>query len=115
VPPPDQFTIKSGDRVRPGAPGIGAGAIESPGAEDVYVFNAAPGQRMYVRILDRDKGTDYINWRLDEDNGMKLFESCFGCGEPGVQTLTRGGSYSLTVGNPGNPATGQYSFELGSQ
>ncbi|HEX6768092.1 MAG TPA: hypothetical protein VF208_01975, partial [Candidatus Binatia bacterium] len=115
VPPPNQFSIKIGDRIRPGIPGAGAGAIESPGAEDIYQFSATPGQKVFFRLLEHAKGTDYINWRLVDDNGMELFNACLGCSEPAVQTLTRGGIYTLTVGNLRNPATGDYAFELGSR
>jgi len=115
VPAPHQFTIKIGDRIKPGIPGAGAGVIETPGAEDVYTFSAAPGQKVFFRLMDRAKGIDDLNWRLVDDNGMELFNSCLGCSEPGVQTLTKGGSYTLTVGNQRNPATGDYAFELGAR
>jgi len=65
--------------------------------------------------VEHAKGTDYINWRLVDDNGMELFNTCLGCSEPGVQTLTKGGSYTLTVGNLRHPATGDYAFEIGSR
>jgi len=58
---------------------------------------------------------EQILWRLIDDNGMEVFNTCFGCSEPGVQTLTRGGSYTLTVGNNTNPATGDYAFEIGAR
>lgn len=115
VPPPDRFSIKIGDKIRPGIPGAGAGVIEAPGVEDVYTFNATPGQKVYFRLLEHGKGTEYINWRLVDDNGVELFNSCFGCTEPGAQTLTQGGIYTLTLGNPRNPATGNYAFELRAQ
>jgi len=113
VPPPDQFAIKIGDKIKPGI--AGAGVIETPGAEDVYRFTAAPGQKVSFRVVEHAKGTDYINWRLVDDNGMELFNTCLGCSEPGVQTLTKGGSYTLTVGNLRHPATGDYAFEIGSR
>jgi TIR domain len=115
VPAPNQFRIKIGDKITPGTPGAGAGVIESPGAEDIYQFSATPGQKVFFRLLEHAKGTDYINWRLVDDNGMELFNACLGCSEPAVQTLTRGGIYTLTVGNQRNPATGDYAFELGSR
>ena len=46
---------------------------------------------------------------------MELFNQCLGCSEPGVQTLTKGGTYILTVGNLRNPATGDYAFELATR
>lgn len=114
VPASKQFPIKIGDRIRPGIPAAGAGTIESPGTEDVYVFNATPGQKASFRIVERSKGMDYINWRLVDDNGMELFNTCLACGERGVQTLSKGGTYTLTFGNTRHPATGDYGFEIGS-
>ena len=115
VPPSKQFSIKVGDKIRPGEPAAGAGTIEGPGTEDIYVFSAAPGQKAYFRILEHSKGMNQINWRLADDNGMQLFNTCLACGEPGVQTLSKGGTYTLTVGNTRNPATGDYAFEIGSR
>lgn len=115
VPLSKQFSIKIGDRIRPGIPAAGAGTIESPGTEDVYVFSATPGQKVSFRITERSKGMDYINWRLVDDNGMELFNGCLACGERGVQTLSKGGTYTLTIGNTRNPATGDYGFEIGAR
>ena len=115
IPLPDRLPIKIGDKIKPGMPSAGAGRIEAPGAEDIYTFSAAPGQKVYIHLLDRAKGMEYINWRLVDDNGMEVFNACLACSEPGVQTLTKGGTYTLTVGNPRNPATGDYAFEIGSR
>ena len=93
--------------------GIFTGGIEGPGAEDVYSFNATPGQKVFFHLLERDKGMDYIKWRLVDDNGTEIFNTCLGCSEPGAQTLSRGGIYTLLVGNTTNPATGNYAFETG--
>ncbi|HET7394276.1 MAG TPA: TIR domain-containing protein [Candidatus Binatia bacterium] len=114
VPLSKQFSIKIGDRIRPGIPTKGAGTIESPGTEDVYVFSATPGQKVSFRITERSQGMDYINWRLVDDNGMELFNSCLACGERGMQTLSKGGTYTLTIGNTRHPATGDYGFEIGA-
>ena len=113
VPPANQFSIKIGEQIRPGVPAAGAGIIEGPGAEDVYSFNATPGQKVFFRVLERDKGMDYIKWRLVDDNGTEIFNTCLACSEPGAQTLSRGGTYTLVVGNPTNPATGNYAFQTG--
>jgi TIR domain len=115
VPPPSQFSIKIGDQIKPGVPGSGAGVIESPGAEDVYVFTASPGQKVYFHLLERGDGMAYNKWRLVDENGMEIFNTCLGCSEPGVQTLIRGGTYTLTVGSGTNPSTGNYAFEIGTR
>jgi hypothetical protein len=114
VPAPDQFTIRLGDRISPGKPGPRAGVIETPGAEDVYVFTASPGQKVSLHMLERARGTDYLKWRLVDDNGMEVFDACLGCTEPGLQTLVKGGKYVLTVGR-NDPSTGTYAFEIGSR
>jgi hypothetical protein len=53
------------------------------------------------------------SWRLVDENGMNIFNSCLGCGEVGVQTLTKGGTYTLIVGSATNPSTGRYAIEIG--
>ena len=115
VPPPNRFSIKIGDRINPGAPGSGAGVIENPGAEDIYVFTASPGQKVYFHLLERSKGMDYNKWRLVDENGLEVFNTCLGCSEPGIQTLIKGGAYTLTVGTNANPSTGSYAFEIGTR
>jgi hypothetical protein len=115
VPLPKQFSIRIGDKIKPGVPGAGAGVIDTPGAQSIYTFAASPGQKVYFHMLDHDRGMDQIQWRLIDDNGMELFNTCLACSEPGAQTLTRGGPYTLTVGNTTNPATGNYAFEIGAR
>ena len=115
VPPPNQFAIKIGDKIRPGIPGAGAAMIESPGAENIYVLSAAPGQKVYFRLLEHDNGMNYIKWRLIDENSAEVFNTCLGCSDPGVQTLAKGGRYTLIVGNRTDPATGNYAFETGSR
>jgi hypothetical protein len=61
IPPPDRFSIKIGDKIKPGIPGAGAGAIEVPGAEDVYVFSATAGQKISFHLSERGKGMDSSN------------------------------------------------------
>jgi hypothetical protein len=115
VPAPNRFSIKIGDRIKPGVPGAGAGVIESPGAEDIYGFTASPGQKVYFHLLERSNGMDYNKWRLVDENGMEVFNTCLGCSEPGVQTLIKGGIYTLTFGTGTNPSTGSYGFEIGAR
>jgi hypothetical protein len=113
VPAPDRFSIKIGDRIRDGVPRAGAGVIETPGAEDIYLFTATPAQKVYFRMLQHATGMDQIRWRLVDENDMELFNTCMGCGEVGLQTLTKGGVYNLIVGSATNPSTGNYALEIG--
>ena len=109
---PGAIPIKIGDTIADGIPQAGAGNIESPGSEDRYQFNATAGQRVYFRTVEYGKGMDQINWRLTDETGQEVFRACLGCGEPGVQTLLHGGTYTLTVGNEKEPATGSYKVRL---
>jgi eukaryotic-like serine/threonine-protein kinase len=110
VPDPQRFAVKLPARIASGVPSAGAGTIEVPGAEDVYVFDAEPGQKVRFRSLDRDRAVDGIRWRLVDHNGNEVFNSCLGCTDPAEQRLTAGGSYELIVGHTGSAATGAYSI-----
>jgi hypothetical protein len=50
------FSIKIGDKIDDGIPAPGAGSIETPYGHDVYVFTAAPAQRVYFRMLRHSQG-----------------------------------------------------------
>ena len=62
--------------------------------------------------LKAHEGLTYVNWRLEDQDGTLLFDQCLGCGEVGLQTLKRGGTYTLTVGGDQAPEIGSYAFEL---
>ena len=111
VAPKGGFAIKIGDKIDEGVPGAGAGDIETPGAKDVYAFNAAPGQRVYFRRLKHGKDMEQIAWTLTDPDGAEVFDSRL-CTEPGVQLLRKGGTYTLTVGSDRVPATGPYTLQL---
>lgn len=113
VPIKPEIPIRIGDRIRPGVPIAGAGVIESPGSEDVFVFMAKPGEMVSFVLRAHSEGTDYLKWRLTDANETEIFSACFGCTQPGRKTLMLGGKYTLTVGHPGNPSTGMYDFEIG--
>lgn len=114
VPAANQFSIRVGDAIRENVPGPGAGHIEVPGAQDVYTFVAAAGQQVYFRMLEHGQGMSQMTWRLTDPDGMDVFGTCLGCGDPGVQSLRKQGTYTLTVGNERNPAAGVYQVQLTS-
>ena len=62
VPAPDQFAITIGDTVSDGAPGSGAGNLETPGVWDVYTFEANPGQVVYFD--NQGAPNEYLNGGL---------------------------------------------------
>ncbi|MFN8439947.1 MAG: Ig-like domain-containing protein [Caldilineaceae bacterium] len=111
VPAPQRFAIAIGDTISNGVPGPGAGAIESPGAFDVYTFTANAGQQVTFDLLSQT-GVPFVSWRLVDPSGTTVFNTCFGCGEPGTFTLTASGVYTLSVGNAGDAESGTYSFKL---
>jgi len=111
VPPPDQFTVVVGDEVSKET-GQGAGYIETPGVKDIYSFTATPGQTVYFQITQPPSGSDLIKWRLMDETETVLFDTCLQCGDPGTQTLERGGTYTIIVGNDTGPATGTYQFKV---
>jgi tRNA A-37 threonylcarbamoyl transferase component Bud32 len=112
LPAGDQFTMTIGEAVSKGKPGQGAGYIESAGAKDIYLFSARAGQTLYIQVTPEPKISDSVNWRLVDSAGTKLFDTCLQCTEPGVQTLDKGGTYAIIVGNDTGTATGTYGFKL---
>ncbi|MEZ4869087.1 MAG: Ig-like domain-containing protein [Caldilineaceae bacterium] len=108
VPAPQVFNINVGDVVADGAPGAGAGNIETPGVRDIYHFTATPGQQIYFDVQQAINA----NWQATDATGAVLFNTCLGCGDPGVQMLTVGGSYTITVGNDRGDGTGAYQFQI---
>ena len=90
----------------------GAGSIEDPFSQDVYVFTARPRQNVFFRMIEHGAGMQFLRWVLTDELGMEVFSNCLGCGHPGVRTLVRGGRYTLRVGSTDDPATGIYSVHL---
>jgi len=63
----EDFQIDIGDEIKDGEPDSGAGLIEAPGAKDVYTFNADPGQKIYVHVIELPETTDTINFYLTDE------------------------------------------------
>jgi hypothetical protein len=114
VPPPDEFTISVGDVISDGVPAPGAGNIELPGVQDIYRFTATAGQQIFFE-QQGVTGVSSIGWTLQAPNGIVLFDTCLGCSNPPVQTLTQAGTYVLTIGGLRDDSTGTYRFQLVEQ
>jgi serine/threonine protein kinase len=107
----EKFEISLNEEISDGVPAPGAGNIENPGAKDIYTFSVEPGQIVYFQLIKFDI-KDTIHWRALDDTGTVIFKTCFGCGDPGNQTLEKGGTYTLIVGDDNSPAMGTYKFKL---
>lgn len=114
VPAPEEFEIEFGEKISRDTPDAGAGFIESPGAQDVYTFDAEAGDDIYFQMIDAILTSGPINWSLSDETGTILFETCLQCGDPGVITMSRGGTYTLTVGGGAGYGTGAYSIVIWS-
>ena len=102
----DMFTISLEEMVEPGVPGPGAGEIETPGAVDIYEFNASAGQTVFFQTTEWSSAA--LNWRCFDPTGDELFSSGISS-DAGTFELTETGTYSLEVLDFGT-ATGTYSF-----
>lgn len=112
VPTADTFTIQIDEEVTNGVPGQGAGFIETPGGRDEYSFTAVSGQPVYFQVTQPPQSNDLLRWRVVDEVGREIFNTCLQCGDPGVKTLDQGGAYILVVGNDSGPATGTYGFKI---
>ena len=88
--PPGEYRIAIGDVVGPGAPGRGAGQIETPGERDVYAFDAQPGQIVYVNLLSNDVPC-CVQWKLETEDGRRYFRRQLDAGNAGRFRLEEGG------------------------
>ncbi|NTW97000.1 MAG: hypothetical protein HGB28_00405, partial [Oscillochloris sp.] len=99
---PEAQTITLDDRI--------TAEITSPGQQFAYSFEAAPGQQVFVWTAEFDSEMRQIKLRLLDSLGDEIESTCLGCGNIGVVTLKKGGSYTLVVGSDSSEATG--AFEL---
>lgn len=107
VPVQQQFAINIGTMVSNGNPAPGAGNLEAPGAEDIYIFDGPAGQEI---IFDWLSGTNVIiGWQLKAPNSTILFDTVL---QDHQLTLPENGSYTLTVAGNGFDDFGLYSFQL---
>jgi serine/threonine protein kinase len=112
LPPPDEFAINLDDRIARDIPAQGAGYIENPGSNDIYTFTADSGQDVYFQVIKPPATNDTIYWRAEDEIGNEVFNTCLLCGDPGLFTLDRGGTYSIIVGNQSGAGTGTYEVRI---
>jgi hypothetical protein len=105
------FAISLGAPIGVGQPGPGAGGIETPGARDMYSFNADPGAEVYLGVAAQN-GLALTDLALLDEDAVEVFRSCLGCGNPGVYTLERGGAYIVLVGGDNELSTGTYDLVI---
>ncbi len=109
VPPSDVFEIGLDEVVSQGSPGPGAGEIEQPGVEDVYILEVDAPVLVY---FDELAGGCSIHWTCEAPDGTSLFNDAAMCiTDPGEVLLDQVGEYVIRVwGN--QSTTGTYSFEV---
>lgn len=103
----DQFAIGYGDTVADGAPGPGAGSIETGGAQDAYTFVADAGDEVILDVLAGGAGT--FRMQLGAPGGGSLFDAAF---VDRRDTLPETGTYTLRVRGTTETTVGTYSFRL---
>ncbi|MCI0710077.1 MAG: Ig-like domain-containing protein, partial [Chloroflexi bacterium] len=103
----DLFEINLGDSVSNGVPGAGAGNLEVPGAEDVYLFQAGAGQSIVLNWLSGSNSL--IGWRLQGPDDSVLFDTRL---QDHQAVIPVNGTYTLTLYGLLPTSTGLYSFDL---
>jgi serine/threonine-protein kinase len=113
----EEFALELGDVVSPGEPGEGAGEIAAPAELDVFTFEAAGGERIFLDVQpigDQCPVFD-MGWKLTHlESGTEVFdEAIHDCAEPfGEDGFTlEDGTYTLVVYGAGG-VTGTYRFAL---
>ena len=104
APAPQSFNTALGAVVSSGVPAAGAGAIESPGAQDAYAFTVpSGGAGVVLSVLANSCACE---WSLRAASGPQIFDR-----HPMEDTRVglASGTYSLRVVG-GGAATGSYSF-----
>ena len=112
-----EFGLEIGDTVSPGEPGEGAGEIAAPAEVDVFRFEAAGGEQIFLDVQEiggECPGFD-MAWKLvrlesDEEIFDEVIEDC---AEPFTEEgfMLEEGTYALVVYGAGG-VTGTYRFQL---
>lgn len=115
VPSPDTFTININPyfEISNGIPGPGAGNIETPGAKDIYSFDATAGQKVFIQV-EASTMTGYVNFFILDDMDNKIVDTAFKIVGQNIGTveLARGGTYRVVIGSDNDPTVGTYTIKI---
>ncbi len=115
---PDVFNIALGDVIAPGligsAASVGAGAISTPGNQDVYTFSGTTGDWVFFDEVSGNGCATF--WTLTSPSGTQLFShrlghTCWDDADAGRIQLPEDGTYTLTVFGSGE-SIADYSFAM---
>jgi hypothetical protein len=119
VPNPEFFSLALDQTVANGTIGgaaaPGAGNLEDIGSHDIYTLTGiAPGQQVFFEGVSTSVSA--ARWKMVEGtSGTDLFPPTFSGNDPGLLTLSAGGTYTIFVRTDANVmATGTYSFRIHS-
>lgn len=104
---PEEFEVAMGQTVTPGVPAVGAGHIETPGAEDHYFFTSTPGQTVYLEKL---AWSPALYWALLDPDGNQLRRTWLNS-DLGRFTLSIAGQYRVVAAGS-ESSVGPYSLKL---
>ena len=113
---PQHFNIAIGQVVNTNT-AAGAGNIETPGAQDIYTFQATAGETVCFDAQSGSNCAAPIKWRCVDATGGGPVDQAFAAGgpcgpaDPGTLVLTNGGAYTLTVSSIAD-GTATYQFEI---
>jgi hypothetical protein len=113
----EHFDLTIGQVVTNGVPAPGAGTIETPGASDVFTFNATAGESVYFDALTGNPCDPRLRWKCVGPTNQVVFDRALagspGCGngDPGTVSFQASGTYTLTVYGAVDP-TGTYAFSV---
>ncbi len=107
VPPPDVFDVSIPVTISDGAPGPGAGNLETKASRDEYRFSLQAGQSLTVDV-QACPSFGYLSWSLVDATGTAVAAGA--CADRQVSSLPAG-AYRLVV-TPQSEHTGTYALQL---
>jgi hypothetical protein len=110
--PLQRFAIPIGTTISNGVPGLEREILKRPQQGPLHL--RLNRQIVSFEQLSNDPSLVHYTWRLTDETGAVVFESCMGCTDPGARTLTRGGTYTITVGEDQKSSVGTYSLSIRS-